>query len=142
MIRPAFMDEYERLEKDLIKLHTVYIDRLRNLEYLENELEVINLSEQKQQEAKNAKKASRKDGEEDDDDDTDDDDEDMPKPSAAVKQPTVSASDVTAKSNGKVVGGLQGGESDSESASEGSEVGSDQEGAQDEQEETYSDREF
>ncbi len=44
------MDEYERMEKDLMKLHQVYLERLRNLEYLENELELYNRNEQEKHE--------------------------------------------------------------------------------------------
>jgi len=30
------MEEYERLERDLEKLYGVYMDKIRNLEYLEH----------------------------------------------------------------------------------------------------------
>ena len=33
------MEEYERLENELEKLYNLYIDKYRNLEYLENELD-------------------------------------------------------------------------------------------------------
>lgn len=35
-MRPAHLDEYERLENELEKLHEVYVERFRNLNYLEN----------------------------------------------------------------------------------------------------------
>lgn len=38
-VRPAFMDEYEKIEEELGKQYEVYIDRFRNLAYLENLLE-------------------------------------------------------------------------------------------------------
>ena len=38
-VKPAYMDEYERLENELEKLYTIYIDKFRNLEYLEHELD-------------------------------------------------------------------------------------------------------
>ena len=44
--RPAFMDEYEKLEKELQKLYSVYLERFRNLDYLEHELETYNRQEQ------------------------------------------------------------------------------------------------
>lgn len=45
-VRPQFMDEYEKLEVELQKQYTAYLERFRNLEYLENELEQIHRSEQ------------------------------------------------------------------------------------------------
>mmetsp|Transcript_6714 Transcript_6714/g.17580 ORF Transcript_6714/g.17580 Transcript_6714/m.17580 type:complete len:420 (+) Transcript_6714:137-1396(+) len=38
-VRPAYMDEYERLQGDLQNMYNVYLERFRNLEYLESELE-------------------------------------------------------------------------------------------------------
>ena len=45
-VRPAFMDEYERLEAQLEQLYTVYLERFRNLDYLEHELSAVRQSEQ------------------------------------------------------------------------------------------------
>lgn len=41
-VRPAFMDEYEKLEQELQRQYDVYMVRFRNLEYLENELDLYN----------------------------------------------------------------------------------------------------
>ena len=41
-VRPAYMDEYDRLQENLQELFTRYLDKLRNLEYLEHELEQYN----------------------------------------------------------------------------------------------------
>ncbi|KAL0490268.1 clusterin-associated protein [Acrasis kona] len=49
--RPAFMDEYEAKEKELQKLYTSYVERYRNIEYLENELEKYRKAEAEQIEA-------------------------------------------------------------------------------------------
>ena len=38
-VRPAFMDEYEKLEKDLVKHYEGYLERFRNLDFLESELD-------------------------------------------------------------------------------------------------------
>ena len=35
-VRPAFMDEYEKLERDLQKQYTIYLEKFRNLDYLEH----------------------------------------------------------------------------------------------------------
>lgn len=45
-VRPAFMDEYEKLEMDLQQHYEVYLERFRNLAYLEHELDLYNRSEQ------------------------------------------------------------------------------------------------
>mmetsp|Transcript_35489 Transcript_35489/g.57414 ORF Transcript_35489/g.57414 Transcript_35489/m.57414 type:complete len:458 (-) Transcript_35489:864-2237(-) len=45
-VRPAFMDEYERLEQELQKVYTVYLEKFRNVDYLEHELELYERSEQ------------------------------------------------------------------------------------------------
>lgn len=41
-VKPAYMEEYERLERDMEKLYAVYLDKFRNLEYLEHELDKYN----------------------------------------------------------------------------------------------------
>ncbi|XP_003383332.3 PREDICTED: clusterin-associated protein 1 homolog [Amphimedon queenslandica] len=38
-VRPAFMDEYERLEGDLKQVYEMYMEKFRNLSYLEQQLE-------------------------------------------------------------------------------------------------------
>ena len=38
-VRPAFMDDWERLEAQLKPLYAAYVERQRNLAYLEQQLE-------------------------------------------------------------------------------------------------------
>ncbi|XP_033740635.1 clusterin-associated protein 1-like isoform X2 [Pecten maximus] len=45
-VRPAYMDEYEKLEEDLQKLYETYMNKFRNLTYLESQLEDYNRAEQ------------------------------------------------------------------------------------------------
>ncbi|CAI9734056.1 Hypothetical predicted protein [Octopus vulgaris] len=45
-VRPAYMDEYERLEQELEKLYEAYIIKFRNLTYLEQQLEEYSKMEQ------------------------------------------------------------------------------------------------
>ncbi|EDV27670.1 uncharacterized protein TRIADDRAFT_20699 [Trichoplax adhaerens] len=45
-VRPAFMDEFEKLEAELQKLYTGYFEKYRNLVYLEQQLEENNKIEQ------------------------------------------------------------------------------------------------
>ena len=45
-VKPAFMEEYERLEQELASLQETYVNKYRNLDYLENELEAFNKIEE------------------------------------------------------------------------------------------------
>ncbi|XP_040315566.1 clusterin-associated protein 1 [Herpailurus yagouaroundi] len=38
-VRPAFMDEYEKIEEELQKQYDIYLEKFRNLAYLEQQLE-------------------------------------------------------------------------------------------------------
>lgn len=49
-VRPAFMDEYEQLEKELEMLYGIYVEGIRNLDYLENELDEYNRREMEKKE--------------------------------------------------------------------------------------------
>lgn len=49
-IRPAYMDEYERLEVDLQKQYAVYVEKHCNLSYLEHQLDLVNQAEHHQNE--------------------------------------------------------------------------------------------
>jgi len=35
-MRPSYLDEYERLEVELEKMYEMYVEKFRNLNYLEN----------------------------------------------------------------------------------------------------------
>lgn len=45
-VRPAFMDEYEKIEEDLQKQYETFVDKFRNLCYLEQQLEDYHRVEQ------------------------------------------------------------------------------------------------
>ncbi|KAI8916949.1 Clusterin-associated protein-1-domain-containing protein [Powellomyces hirtus] len=45
-VRPAYMDEYERIEKDLGALYNAYMEKFRNVTYLEQQLDEHNRVEQ------------------------------------------------------------------------------------------------
>ena len=45
MIRPAFMDEYEKLEEELADIYELYITKFRCLTFLEQQLEEIEETE-------------------------------------------------------------------------------------------------
>ena len=46
-VRPAFMDEYEKLERELQRMYEVYLERFRNLDYMEHQLDEYSLMESK-----------------------------------------------------------------------------------------------
>lgn len=35
-MKPAYMEEYERFEAELERVYTVYVEKFRNLDYLEH----------------------------------------------------------------------------------------------------------
>jgi clusterin-associated protein 1 len=45
-VRPAYMDEYEKIEQELVLIYQDYIDKFRNLAYLEQQLDDYNRMEQ------------------------------------------------------------------------------------------------
>ncbi|XP_038676181.1 clusterin-associated protein 1 homolog isoform X3 [Scyliorhinus canicula] len=45
-VRPAFMDEYEKIEEELQKQYEIYVEKFRNLCYLEQQLEDLHRMEQ------------------------------------------------------------------------------------------------
>lgn len=49
-VRPQFMDEQEKLERELQRYYDIYMEKYRNLDYLENELEAFHRNEQERKE--------------------------------------------------------------------------------------------
>lgn len=45
-VRPAFMDEYEKIEEDLEKQYQTYVEKFRNLSFLEQQLDDYHRAEQ------------------------------------------------------------------------------------------------
>ncbi|XP_051737607.1 clusterin-associated protein 1 homolog isoform X1 [Ctenopharyngodon idella] len=45
-VRPAFMDEYEKIEEDLQKQYQTYVEKFRNLSFLEQQLDDYHRAEQ------------------------------------------------------------------------------------------------
>jgi clusterin-associated protein 1 len=41
-VRPEFMDEYDRLEGELQRFYTLYVEKFKNLDFLEHELDLYN----------------------------------------------------------------------------------------------------
>ncbi|XP_069124279.1 clusterin-associated protein 1-like [Argopecten irradians] len=132
-VRPAYMDEYEKLEEDLQKLYETYMNKFRNLTYLESQLEDYNRAEQdkfeeteeklKQMAQKLKDEEMKRDvitqddvmGSDDDDDDDESEDED------AMERPVRTRPDAAAgERKQRVMGSMMGDISENESGSEGS----------------------
>jgi len=45
-VRPAFMDEYEKLERELERQYEIYLERYRNLDFLEHEMDMYRQAEE------------------------------------------------------------------------------------------------
>ena len=45
-VRPGFMDEYERMEQELERLYSKYLEKFRNLDYLEHQLDLYSQAEE------------------------------------------------------------------------------------------------
>uniref|UniRef100_A0A1A8B4F8 Clusterin associated protein 1 n=1 Tax=Nothobranchius furzeri TaxID=105023 RepID=A0A1A8B4F8_NOTFU len=53
-VRPAYMDEYEKIEEDLQKQYEIYVEKFRNLNFLESQLdEFYRLEQERFEEAEN-----------------------------------------------------------------------------------------
>ena len=57
-VRPGFMDEYERMEQELERLYNKYLEKFRNLDYLEHQLDTFNQAEEEKFD--NAQKALKR----------------------------------------------------------------------------------
>jgi len=56
-VKPAYMDEYERLEQELERYYSLYLEKFRNLDYLEHQMDLYHqIEEEKFQENQKALK--------------------------------------------------------------------------------------
>merc|ERR1712153_188204 len=44
-VKPEYQEEYERLEAELQRFYTVYVEKFTNIDYLEHELDMYNLKD-------------------------------------------------------------------------------------------------
>ncbi|KAM4812282.1 clusterin-associated protein 1 isoform X2 [Urocitellus parryii] len=136
-VRPAFMDEYEKIEEELQKHYDVYLEKFRNLAYLEQQLEDHHRMEQErfeeaentlrlmQNKLKEEEKRLLKSGSNDDSDiDIQEDDEsDSELEERRLSKPRTAMEVLMQGRPGKrVVGTMQGGDSDDDEDSEDSEI--------------------
>ncbi|XP_023282245.1 clusterin-associated protein 1 isoform X1 [Seriola lalandi dorsalis] len=126
-VRPAFMDEYEKIEEDLQKQYDTYVEKFRNLCFLESQLDEYHRLEQERfeeaentlrmmqhkmrEEERDLMRSSLK--EEDSDMDVPEDegsDSDMEECRPSKPRPTRNA--VMAGRGSRFIGNMQGGDSD------------------------------
>ncbi|XP_078096560.1 clusterin-associated protein 1 homolog isoform X2 [Mustelus asterias] len=137
-VRPAFMDEYEKIEEELQKQYETYVEKFRNLCYLEQQLEDLHRMEQERfeetentlrlmqnklkEEEKRLMKNSAKDDDsdneiqEDEGSDSDLEDRRPLKPRLTRELP------IQGRVGGRVVGTMHGGDTEDEEDSDDSEI--------------------
>ncbi|KAM9125504.1 clusterin-associated protein 1 [Pangshura tecta] len=136
-VRPAFMDEYEKIEEELQKQYSNYLEKFRNLAYLEQQLDDHHRVEQERfEEAENTlrlmqnrlkeeekcllKSGSNNDSDieiqEDEGSDSEEEDRQL------IKQRTAMEILMQGRSNKRIVGTMQGGETEDDEESEDSEI--------------------
>uniref|UniRef100_G3P1N2 Clusterin associated protein 1 n=1 Tax=Gasterosteus aculeatus aculeatus TaxID=481459 RepID=G3P1N2_GASAC len=127
-VRPAFMDEYEKIEEDLQKQYETFVEKFRNLCFLESQLDEYHRMEQErfeeaentlrmmqhalqEEEERDLTKSSLKDDDSDmdvpEDDGSDSDMEDC-RPS----KPRPTRNGILAGRGARFIGNMQGGDSD------------------------------
>lgn len=148
-VRPAFMDEYEKIEEELQKQYDAYLERFRNLAYLEQQLDDHRRLEQERfEEAENTLRLmqsrlreeerrllksggnedSDADVQEEDESDSDLDERPQAKPRTAMEVL------MRGRPGKRVVGTMQGGDSDDDEDSEDSEMDMEDDDDEDEDE--------
>ncbi|XP_062330571.1 clusterin-associated protein 1 homolog isoform X2 [Osmerus eperlanus] len=127
-VRPAFMDEYEKIEEDLQKQYETYVEKFRNLRFLEQQLEDHHRLEQErfeetentlrmmQHKLREEERRLMKNGAKDEDSDMDipedeGSDSDMEDRRPPKPRPTRNVP-VTGRSGTQIIGNMQGGDSD------------------------------
>ncbi|XP_041863287.1 clusterin-associated protein 1 homolog [Melanotaenia boesemani] len=144
-VRPAFMDEYEKIEEDLQKQYDIYVEKFRNLSFLESQLdEYHSLEQERFEEAENTlrimqhklreeerdlMKGSLKDEDSDlelPEDEGSDTDLEESRPS----KPRPTRNGLMAGGGGRFIGNMQGGDSDE---TEDSEIDVDEDDEEDEE---------
>ncbi|XP_069502969.1 clusterin-associated protein 1 isoform X2 [Ambystoma mexicanum] len=148
-VRPAFMDEYEKIEEELQKQYDTYLEKFRNLSYLEQQLDDYHRTEQERfeeaentlrlmqnklkEEEKRLLKAGNSNEESDmeiqDDDGSDSDVEDR-----QLKTRTARHMRIQGRPGAHVVGTMHGSMSDDEDDSMDSEIDMDDDGDDDDDE--------
>ncbi|XP_029565636.1 clusterin-associated protein 1 homolog [Salmo trutta] len=133
-VRPAFMDEYEKIEEDLQKQYETYVEKFRNLSFLEQQLEDYHRLEQErfeetentlrmmQHKLREEERRLMRSGAKDEDSDIDipedeGSDSDMEDRRPSKPRPTRNGP-MTGRGGARLVGNMQGGDSEETEDSE------------------------
>ncbi|XP_017269034.1 clusterin-associated protein 1 homolog isoform X4 [Kryptolebias marmoratus] len=144
-VRPAFMDEYEKIEEDLQKQYEMYVEKFRNLSFLESQLDEYHRLEQERfeetennlrimqhklrEEERDLMRGSLKD-EDSDLDVPEDEGSDSDLEESRPSKPRLTRNNLMAGRGGRFIGNMQGGDSDE---SEDSEIDVDEDDEEDEE---------
>ncbi|XP_024861111.1 clusterin-associated protein 1 homolog isoform X3 [Kryptolebias marmoratus] len=126
-VRPAFMDEYEKIEEDLQKQYEMYVEKFRNLSFLESQLDEYHRLEQERfeetennlrimqhklrEEERDLMRGSLKD-EDSDLDVPEDEGSDSDLEESRPSKPRLTRNNLMAGRGGRFIGNMQGGDSD------------------------------
>ncbi|XP_037553753.1 clusterin-associated protein 1 homolog [Nematolebias whitei] len=150
-VRPAFMDEYEKIEEDLQKHYEMFVEKFRNLSFLESQLDEYHRLEQErfeeaennlrvmQHKLKEEERALLKDSLKDEDSDSevpDDEGSDSDLEESRPFRPRPTRNGLMAGRGGHFIGNMQGGDSDESEDSEIDVDEDDEEGEEEEEEES------
>ncbi|XP_062444274.1 clusterin-associated protein 1 isoform X3 [Rhea pennata] len=136
-VRPAFMDEYEKIEEELQKQYSSYLEKFHNLSYMEQLLddhrrteqemfeEAANMLHLMQNRLKEEEQNLLKSGNNDDSDVEIQDDEESDSEGEErqiMKQRTAAETKVQGRSGKRIVGTMHGGDTEEDEDSEDSEI--------------------
>ncbi|XP_040895858.1 clusterin-associated protein 1 homolog [Toxotes jaculatrix] len=144
-VRPAFMDEYEKIEEDLQKQYDIYVEKFRNLCFLESQLDEYHRLEQERfeeaentlrmmqhklnEEKRDLTRSSLKD-EDSDMDVPEDEGSDSDMEECRPSKPRPTRNSIMAGTGARFIGNMQGGDSDE---TEDSEIDVDEDDEEDEE---------
>ncbi|XP_071767848.1 clusterin-associated protein 1 homolog [Centroberyx gerrardi] len=144
-VRPAFMDEYEKIEEELQKQYETFVEKFRNLSFLESQLEEYHRLEQERfeeaentlrmmqhklrEEERNQMKSSLKD-EDSDMDVPEDEGSDSDMDEFRPPKPRPTRNTMAGRGAARFIGNMQGGDSDE---TEDSEIDVDEDDEEDEE---------
>ncbi|XP_029432781.1 clusterin-associated protein 1 isoform X2 [Rhinatrema bivittatum] len=142
-VRPAFMDEYEKIEEELQKQYEIYLEKFRNLCYLEQQLDDYHRMEQErfeeaentlrlmQSKLKEEEKRLLKTGNNNDDSDIEIQEDEGSDSDIEEKRPvnprTARSVMMQGRNSTRIVGTMHGGESEDDDDSDDSEMDMDDE---------------
>ncbi|KTG40625.1 hypothetical protein cypCar_00048196 [Cyprinus carpio] len=147
-VRPAFMDEYEKIEEDLQKQYQTYVEKFHNLSFLERQLDDHHRAEQerfeeaemamktRQNKLKEEEKRLMRSGAKDEDSDVDiPEDEGSDSDIDDGQQPRPRHAQISGRGGARFIGSMRGGDSEESEDSEIDVDNDDEDGEEDEDEE-------